>query len=70
MGRLALVVDDNKTDQMVITALLERDGFSVLTASNGHDAIEVMGEEKIDLFIVDGNLTGRHFNSTVLLDEF
>ena len=53
MSRLALVVDDNKSDQMILSALLEREGFSVATASNGHDALEILDEEKIDLIIVD-----------------
>ncbi len=49
-----LVVDDEKNICMVLKMLLEDDGFTVITASTGREAIEYLsGGEVIDLIITD-----------------
>lgn len=48
-----LVVDDNDNIRKLIAAYLESNGYSVLTASDGLNALELLGQEHIDLMIVD-----------------
>ncbi len=48
-----LVVDDEVTNRMVLNAMLKRDGFTVLMAENGKEAIEVFEKEELDLVLMD-----------------
>jgi two-component system, cell cycle sensor histidine kinase and response regulator CckA len=53
-GRI-LVVDDEAGVRKLLTAIIERHGYSVITASNGAEAIEIFEREadQIDLVILD-----------------
>lgn len=48
-----LVVDDDKSTRMFLSAVLERNGYTVYTANNGEDALTVMDKEHIDLVVLD-----------------
>ncbi|MDH5437083.1 MAG: fused response regulator/phosphatase, partial [Gammaproteobacteria bacterium] len=48
-----LIVDDEVTNRMVLNAMLKRDGFTVLMAENGKQAIEVFNNENPDLVLMD-----------------
>jgi len=48
-----LVVDDNDSIRKLMTTYLIRDGYSVFTASDGLEALEVLDNEQIDLMIAD-----------------
>lgn len=48
-----LVVDDNKMNRDMLSRRLIREGFSVLTAENGRQAIEMVGAHAIDLVLMD-----------------
>lgn len=37
---LALVVEDDRTSQLLLKALLTREGYDVITANDGHEAVE------------------------------
>ena len=50
---LALVADDNSVSRMVAVTLLEREGYDVVVAENGTDAIKVWKESKPDLLLMD-----------------
>ncbi len=54
-GRTVLVVDDEEIVRRTATALLERQGYSVLTAENGKVAIELFRErsQHIDVVLLD-----------------
>jgi cyclic di-GMP phosphodiesterase len=51
-GRV-LVVDDYAPNLDGLRRLLERQGYVVLTASNGHDALEIVSREHPDLVLTD-----------------
>ena len=55
-----LVVDDSKTEQMFMTDLLQRNGFSVRTADNVDDAFKRLAEEKPDLILMDVVMPGQN----------
>jgi len=48
-----LVVDDDKNTRLYLKAVLEAENYSVSTACNGQEALEVMDREYIDLAILD-----------------
>ena len=48
-----LVVDDEEHIRELIRFYLDKEGFSVLEAENGEEALEVVENEYIDLAIVD-----------------
>ena len=56
--RRVLVVDDEKDLVELITYNLGRNGFDVLTAYNGNDALEVAQRELPDLVVLDLMLPG------------
>ena len=48
-----LVVDDEDDLRFLARTMLERAGHEVLTAANGRQALEVIGQEAVDLVVVD-----------------
>jgi class 3 adenylate cyclase len=54
LGRL-LVVDDNEANRDMLSRRLEREGYAVVTAANGRQALEqlAMGERRFDLVLLD-----------------
>lgn len=51
-GRV-LVVDDDEDSRAVLTHLLERQGYQVVTADGGHAAIDVLARELVDVVLLD-----------------
>lgn len=48
-----LIADDSLEIVHIVRAYLKKDGFTVFTASNGEEALDIFYQEKIDLAIVD-----------------
>ena len=51
--RLVMIVDDSVTVRKVTTRLLERQGYDVVTAKDGVDAVEQLENVKPDLMLLD-----------------
>ncbi len=51
-----LCVDDSATIRLLVKKTLEPEGFEVLEASNGHEALHRCETEDITLFLVDVNM--------------
>jgi chemosensory pili system protein ChpA (sensor histidine kinase/response regulator) len=51
--RLIMIVDDSVTVRKVTSRLLERQGYDVVTAKDGVDAIEQLETIKPDLMLLD-----------------
>ncbi|UCF39177.1 MAG: sigma-54-dependent Fis family transcriptional regulator [Acidobacteriota bacterium] len=62
-----LLIDDEEIMRDVISKLLKKEGFNVLTAANGTEGMEVLQEEAIDLVLLDLMLPGK--SGAVLLPE-
>jgi DNA-binding response OmpR family regulator len=53
MAKSILVVDDEKRILSLLKAYLEQQGFDVVTAANGQDALYLARQQKPDLIILD-----------------
>ncbi len=53
MGRTVLVVDDDKKIVDLVSLYLHKEGYSVLSANNGLDALELALAEQPDLVVLD-----------------
>lgn len=53
---LILVVDDNPKNLQILSAVLYKEGYTVLFASHGKQAIEIAQEQSPDLILLDINL--------------
>jgi CheY-like chemotaxis protein len=51
-----LVVDDDPSVREVLTRVLDEEGYFVLAAANGPEALEVMATHQIDLVLLDLNM--------------
>ena len=47
------VVDDDRNTRLLLRAVLQAENYTVFTAENGEDALEVMDREHIDLVVLD-----------------
>jgi DNA-binding response OmpR family regulator len=56
--RTVLVIEDDEDTRYALTALLARQGFLVLTAATGHDAMGILEEplSPIDMVLLDVHL--------------
>ena len=48
-----LVVDDEKNYLLVLSAVLEDEGYEVLAANGGHEALEIQKSSDLDLILTD-----------------
>lgn len=53
-----LVVDDSPTDAHVVTGILEKNGFTVISASSGEEGVEVAKSQQPDLILMDVVMPG------------
>ncbi len=51
--RTVLVVDDEVNLRKVLSATLKREGFDILTAGDGEEALEVLAKHAVDLVLTD-----------------
>ncbi len=48
-----LIVDDDITNRLVLKAMLAKDGYDVVEAENGQQAVDVFSEQDLDLVLMD-----------------
>lgn len=53
-----MVVDDDKNTRILLKALLEAENYSVFTAGNGEEALELLDRQHIDLVVLDIMMPG------------
>lgn len=58
MGKTVLIVDDEKDIRDLVAYNLSKEGFAVLTATDGNDAIKQLSEHKVSLVILDIMMPG------------
>ena len=60
-----LIVDDEPRYLRLLEANLRTEGYEVVTANDGQQAIDVFSSQPIDLVLLSGWLSGRHHLSLV-----
>lgn len=55
-----LIVDDSPTETHILSTMLEKNGFSVITAENGDAGVSKAKEEKPDLILMDVVMPGMN----------
>jgi twitching motility two-component system response regulator PilH len=58
--RKILVVDDSRTELMVLSDVLGKNGYSVRTAENAEEAFRRLAEEKPELILMDVVMPGQN----------
>ena len=58
MTKRVLIVDDNEDNRQILIDLLSANGYEVLEALTGPDAVEIAGREAPDLVLMDIQLPG------------
>ncbi len=51
--RTVLIADDEANLRKVLAAMLRREGYEVLTAADGLEALELMGRSRVDVLLTD-----------------
>ena len=65
-----LIIDDSPTEIHVLSGILNKNGFDVLTATNGEDGIATAKREKPDLILMDVVMPGMNgFQATRSLSK-
>ena len=58
MGKKIVVIEDDPTSQKFLELVLAKEGYTVVTASNGLDGLRKIREETPDLLLLDVMLPG------------
>lgn len=66
-GKIILVVEDNKINQMITKKMLENKGILCEIIDNGEESIEKCRDKKFDLILMDVHLPG--INGTIAAQE-
>ncbi|MEA3351522.1 MAG: response regulator, partial [Chloroflexota bacterium] len=53
MSKKILIVDDEKIIRVSVSNILEAEGYDVLTAENGTEALNILEEKEVDLILLD-----------------
>ena len=53
-----LIVDDSKTETLLMTAILQENGYSVASAEGADEAMERMAKERPELILMDVVMPG------------
>lgn len=51
-----LIVDDEENARSGLAKLLSREGYEIATAGNGHEALNYLRSQKVELIITDINM--------------
>jgi DNA-binding NtrC family response regulator len=61
-----LLVDDEEIVRITLEAFLEDEGFSVISANSGEEALEILRQESADIGIIDMRLPGIDGNTLIM----
>jgi CheY-like chemotaxis protein len=69
-SRSILVAEDNLVNQTIAVRLLQRQGFAVELAANGHEAVENFGQKPFDAILMDVQMPEMDgFEATVAIRQ-
>jgi two-component system, cell cycle response regulator DivK len=60
MSKRVLAVEDNLSNMILISRVVEAEGYELLKAEDGVTALDLLAKEKPDLILLDINIPGIH----------
>ena len=58
MNKTVLAIEDNKVNMLLVSRVVEAEGYDLLRAEDGPEALEVLKETSPDLILLDVNIPG------------
>ena len=56
MGKVIMTADDSASIRQMVTFTLQQNGYQVVQAVDGQDALQQLGANKVDMLITDLNM--------------
>jgi two-component system cell cycle response regulator DivK len=60
MPKRVLAIEDNQSNMILISRVVEAEGYELLRAEDGTKALELLAADKPDLILLDINIPGIH----------
>ena len=60
MTKTVLCIEDNKVNMLLVSRIVEAEGYHLLRAEDGPRAMEVLNESTPDIILLDVNIPGIH----------
>ena len=60
MPKRVLAIEDNMSNMILISRVVEAEGYELLKAADGISALDLLAKEKPDLILLDINIPGIH----------
>lgn len=60
MPKTVLCIEDNKTNMLLVSRIVEAEGYELLRAEDGPSALELLKKQEPDIILLDVNIPGIH----------
>lgn len=60
MQKTVLAIEDNNSNMLLISRVVEAEGYDLIRAEDGNSALELLTSETPDLILLDINIPGIH----------
>lgn len=60
MAKTVLCIEDNKVNMLLVSRIVEAEGYRLLRAEDGPSALELLKESDPDIILLDVNIPGIH----------
>ena len=60
MAKKVLAIEDNLSNMILISRVVEAEGYDLLRAEDGNQALQILKDEMPDLILLDINIPGIH----------
>jgi two-component system cell cycle response regulator DivK len=60
MSKKVLCIEDNKTNMLLVSRIVEADGYDLVRAEDGPSALEILKDFVPDVILLDVNIPGIH----------
>lgn len=60
MTKTVLCIEDNKVNMLLVSRIVEAEGYHLLRAEDGPSAMKVLNESTPDIILLDVNIPGIH----------
>ena len=58
MSKTVLAIEDNKVNMLLVSRVVEAEGYELLRAEDGPEALDLLKETRPDLILLDVNIPG------------